>query len=101
MNGDDLLNNSDLLRSLKDVPMVIEHFGHVGFEGGVDRPVIRWVLDMLKQENWWIMVSNGNRDSKLDEGWDDALPYGKHSSRWRPTALSGAATGRIPSGPSG
>ena len=77
VNGDDLLNNSDLLRSIKDVPMVIEHFGHVGFEGGMDRPVIRWVLDMLKQENWWMMVSNGNRDSKMDAGWDDALPYGK------------------------
>ena len=77
VNGDDLLNNSDLLRSLKDVPMVIDHFGHVGFESGMDRPVIRWVLDMLKQENWWMMVSNGNRDSKMDAGWDDALPYGK------------------------
>jgi 2-pyrone-4,6-dicarboxylate lactonase len=56
--------------------MVIDHFGHVGFEGGLNRPVIRWVLDMLKQENWWMMVSNGNRDSKMDAGWDDALPYG-------------------------
>jgi 2-pyrone-4,6-dicarboxylate lactonase len=77
VNGDDLLNNSDLLRSIKDVPMVIEHCGHVGFEGGMERPVIRWVLDMLQQENWWMMVSNGNRDSKMDAGWDDALPYGK------------------------
>jgi len=77
VNGDDLLENSDLLRSLKDIPMVIDHFDHVGFEGGLDRPVIRWVLDMLKQENWWMMVSNGNRDSKMDIGWDDALPYGK------------------------
>jgi predicted TIM-barrel fold metal-dependent hydrolase len=77
VNGEDLLENSDLLRSLKDVPMVIDHFGHVGFGGGLDRPVIRWVLDMLKQENWWMMVSNGNRDSKLDAGWDDAIPYGK------------------------
>lgn len=42
-------------------PMVIDHFGRVGFEGGLDRPVIRWILDMLKQENWWMMVSNGNR----------------------------------------
>jgi 2-pyrone-4,6-dicarboxylate lactonase len=77
VNGEDLLENSDLLRSLKDVPMVIDHFGHVGFDGGMDRPVIRWVLDMLKQENWWMMVSNGNRDSKLDAGWDDAIPCGK------------------------
>jgi len=77
VNGEDLLENSDLLRSIKDVPMVIDHFGHVGFEGGMDRPVIRWVLDMLKQENWWMMISNGNRDSKMDAGWDDAVPYGK------------------------
>ena len=77
VNGEDLLENSDLLRSLKDIPIVIDHFGHVGFEGGLDRPVIRWVLDLLKQENWWMMISNGNRDSKFDAGWDDALPYGK------------------------
>jgi len=77
VHGDDLLNNSNLLRSIKDLPMVIDHFGHVGFEGGLERPVIRWVLDMLKHENWWMMVSNGNRDSKMDAGWDDAIPYGK------------------------
>ena len=77
VNGDDLIENSALLRSLKDVPMVIDHFGHVDFEGGLDRPVIRWVLDMLKRENWWMMVSNGNRDSTMAAGWDDALPYGK------------------------
>ena len=77
VNGEDLLENSELLRSLKDIPMVIDHFGHVGFEGGMERPVIRWVLDMLKHENWWMMVSNGNRDSQMDASWDDALPYGK------------------------
>jgi 2-pyrone-4,6-dicarboxylate lactonase len=77
VNGQDLLDNSALLRSLKDVPMVVDHFGHVGFEGGLERPVIRWVLDMLKQENWWMMVSNGNRDSKMNAGWDDAIPYGR------------------------
>ena len=77
VHGDDLLNNSGLLCSIKDVPMVIDHFGHVGFEGGLERPVIRWVLDVLKRENWWMMVSNGNRDSKMDVGWDDAVPYGR------------------------
>ena len=64
VRGDDLLDNSDLLRSIRDVPMVIEHCGHVGFEGRMDRPVIR-------------MVSNGNRDSRMEVGWDDAVPYGK------------------------
>ncbi len=77
VNGEDLLENSVLLRSIKDVPMAIDHFGHVGFEGGMDRPAIRWVLDSLKLENWWMMISNGNRDSKMESGWDDAIAYGR------------------------
>ena len=36
VNGEDLMENSTLLRSIKDIPMVIDHFGHVGFEGGLD-----------------------------------------------------------------
>jgi 2-pyrone-4,6-dicarboxylate lactonase len=27
--------------------------------------------------NEWMMVSNGNPDSKMDAVWDDAIPYGK------------------------
>ena len=77
VHGADLLENSALLRSINDIPMVIDHFGHVGFEAGLDAPACRWVLDMLKHENWWMMVSNGNRDSKMDRGWDDAVPFGK------------------------
>ncbi len=77
VNGEDLLENSTLLRSLTDIPMVIDHFGHVGFDGGMNRPVTRWVLDSLKLDNWWVMVSNGNRDSHMDASWDDALPYSK------------------------
>lgn len=77
VNGEDLLENAALLRSVKDVPMVVDHFGHVGFEGGMERPVIRWLLETMKQENWWMMISNGNRDSKMAAGWDDAIPYGR------------------------
>ena len=77
VRGDDLLEFSDILKSVKDVPMVIDHLGHVHFEGGFDRPVVRWILDMLKHENWWMMTSNGNRDSTMESGWDDAVPYGK------------------------
>ena len=77
VHGADLLENSALLRSIGDIPMVIDHFGHVGFEAGLDAPACRWVLDMLKHENWWMMVSNGNRDSRMESGWDDAVPFGR------------------------
>jgi predicted TIM-barrel fold metal-dependent hydrolase len=28
-------------------------------------------------KGWWMMLSNGNRDSKMDSGWDDAVPFGR------------------------
>ena len=56
--------------------MLIEHLGHVEYEGGLDQPACRFIIDMLKHENWWMMASNGNRDSAMDAGWDDAVPFG-------------------------
>jgi predicted TIM-barrel fold metal-dependent hydrolase len=74
--AEDLLEHADLLKSIKDVPMLIEHLGHVEYEGGLDQPACRFIIDMLKHENWWMMASNGNRDSAMDAGWDDAVPFG-------------------------
>lgn len=77
VTGDDLLENADLLSSIKDIPLAVDHLGHVGFEGGLDRPCMTWLLDRLKNENWWMMVSNGNRDSAMESGWNDAIAYGR------------------------
>ncbi len=77
VRGNDLIDNSDLLRSVRDIDMVIDHLGHVDLTRGLDGPACRWILDTLKGENWWMMASNGNRDSAHDSGWDDALPFGK------------------------
>jgi len=76
VRGNDLLEYSDVLRAVRDTPMVIEHMGHVDFAAGLDQPVCRWILDRLQNEDWWMMVSNGNRDSKMEAGWDDAVPFG-------------------------
>lgn len=77
VRGNDLIENSNLLRSVKDIDMAIDHLGHVSFTKGLDQPACRWILDTLKNENWWMMVSNGNRDSAMDSGWNDALPFGR------------------------
>ena len=37
----------------------------------------RWLLNMLKNHGWWMMLSNGNRDSKQESGFDDAVPFGR------------------------
>ena len=81
--------------------MVIDHFGHVGFEGGMDRPVIRWVLDIAEAGE---LVDDGvQRQSRFEDGLGlgrRAFPTGEHSSKRRRTASSGAPTGPIRSGQS-
>lgn len=77
VRDDDLLVYSDVLKGIKDVHFAIDHLGHVDLSKGLTNPVCQWILDILKRDNWWIMVSNGNRDSAMEEGWDDALPVGR------------------------
>jgi predicted TIM-barrel fold metal-dependent hydrolase len=57
--------------------MVIDHMGHLDFAPGLGQPAMRWMLDRLSEENWWVKLSNGNRDSVLESGWDDAVPFGR------------------------
>ena len=57
--------------------MVIDHMGHLDLSLGLGQPAMRWILDRLKDENWWVKLSNGNRDSSMETGWDDAIPFAK------------------------
>ena len=77
MDGPDLLDYADVLESIKDVPVSIDHMGRVDFSLGLEQPAVAWILKMLKRDNWWMMVSNGNRTSAMDSGWDDAVPFGR------------------------
>jgi 2-pyrone-4,6-dicarboxylate lactonase len=77
VTADQLIENQAFLDSVTDVPMVIDHMAHVGRHGGVEHPAFRWMLERLRRDNWWMMLSNGNRDSAMDSGWDDAVPIGR------------------------
>jgi 2-pyrone-4,6-dicarboxylate lactonase len=77
MDGSDFLEYADVLASIKNVPMVIDHMGRVDFSLGLQQPAVRWILKMLGTDNWWMLVSNGNRTSAMESGWDDAVPFGK------------------------
>ena len=38
----------------------------------------RWLVDKLKDsDNWWLMLSNGNRLSAMEQGYDDAIPIAR------------------------
>jgi predicted TIM-barrel fold metal-dependent hydrolase len=57
--------------------MVIDHMGHLDFSLGLEQAALRWITDQLKDERWWVKLSNGNRDSAMETGWDDAVPFAK------------------------
>jgi 2-pyrone-4,6-dicarboxylate lactonase len=75
--ADDIEADSDFLESIKDITCVVDHMAHLHFEKGLDQPACRWLLNMMKHEGWWMMLSNGNRDSKMESGFDDAVPFGR------------------------
>lgn len=74
----ELLAYADVLRKVRDMPLVIDHMGRIDFALGRQQPAFRWMMDQLKHdENWWMMVSNGNRMSRMEIGYDDAVPFGR------------------------
>ena len=41
-------------------------------------PTVRWLVERLKDtDNWWLMLSNGNRLSAMESGYDDAIPIAR------------------------
>jgi len=74
--GDEWLDLADLLAKV-EIPVVIDHMGHPELSLGLDQPVLRVLLDLLRNENWWVMISNGDRASAQERGWSDALPVAR------------------------
>lgn len=75
--GPHLLEYAETFSSTKDLTFVVDHMGHVDFSQGLDNPTVRWLIDRLSHHDWWLMLSNGSRLSKMTERWDDAVPFGQ------------------------
>ena len=74
--GPHLLEYADMLASIKDLTICVDHMGHVDFSQGPEGATFQWLLDRIKNHGWWLMLSNGSRLSRMTEGWDDAVPFG-------------------------
>ena len=73
-----VLEVSDFLKTLKNIPVSVDHLGYVDPALGAADPTVRWLVERLKDsENWWLMLSNGNRLSATESGWDDAIPIAR------------------------
>jgi 2-pyrone-4,6-dicarboxylate lactonase len=72
---DAVLEYSDRFKSIKGIPVVVDHLGYVDIARGPSAPSCQWIVDRLENtDNWWVMLSNGNRLSPMEQGWDDAVP---------------------------
>jgi predicted TIM-barrel fold metal-dependent hydrolase len=57
--------------------VVLDHMGRVDFRQGLDQPGMRTVLDLLRDEHWWIMLSGEERHSSRDYPWDDTIAFAR------------------------
>ena len=73
---DDFLAVADELRKI-DFPAIIDHMGGPDYRRGTDQPAVRLILDLLKNGNWWIGLSNGDLRSHAGYPWDDAVEFGR------------------------
>ena len=75
--SDDFLAVEAELRKIR-LPAIIDHMGGPDYRRGTSAPVIRLMLDLLKNDNWWIGLSNGDLRSQAGDPWDDAVEFGRH-----------------------
>ncbi|MBN9051519.1 MAG: amidohydrolase family protein [Rhizobiales bacterium] len=74
--GEEWLDIKDLMAKVK-IPAVIDHMGHMEAHDGIEQPGFKFLLELLKRENWWVMVSNGDRCASAGVPWDDIVPFGR------------------------
>ena len=72
--GEELLEHERILRPLK-LPVLIDHLGGLDFSRDLKQPGCEFILELLKNHGWWMMLSNGDRWSKQGAPLDDAIPF--------------------------
>lgn len=71
--GDYLVEHEERLSAL-DIPVVIDHMCHLDLAMGLNQPAMKTIGRLLQQDNWWIRLSNGDRISRQEQGFDDVFP---------------------------
>lgn len=71
---DDLLTYESWLRPLK-LTVVVDHLAAPDAGRGLDQPGFDVLLQLLKQDNWWMLLANGDRRSVSGFPWDDIAPF--------------------------
>ncbi len=59
------------------VPVVIDHMGRVDASLGLGQPAFRRLLDLMRDERFWVKVSGSERISREAPPWEDAIPFAR------------------------
>jgi 2-pyrone-4,6-dicarboxylate lactonase len=72
IGADELADHIDTFRGVTS-RLLIDHMGRTP----PGHPAWPLVVDLLRRDNIWMLLSNGPRVSKAASGWDDVVPLGR------------------------
>jgi predicted TIM-barrel fold metal-dependent hydrolase len=72
----EMLDIADELRKI-NTPAVIDHMWRIAPKDNASTRALGLMLELLRSENWWVTLSNGDRSSQLQSGWSDMLDFGR------------------------
>jgi predicted TIM-barrel fold metal-dependent hydrolase len=72
---EELADHIEMLSAITSIPVVIDHMARL--KPGARDQSHGMVLDLLKRENFWVLLSNGVRMSAQSSGFDDVVPIGR------------------------
>jgi 2-pyrone-4,6-dicarboxylate lactonase len=67
----------ETLRAITAVPVVIDHMARLKPGNRTRNGAHDLVLDLLRRENFWVLLSNGARMSAQTSEWHDVVPIGQ------------------------
>ncbi len=73
IDADGWAEHIETFRRISAVRLLIDHMGRIP----PAHPARSLVLDLLKRENVWMLLSNGQRQSAQTSGWDDMVELGR------------------------
>jgi len=68
-----VMDQLSMFRSL-DIPVMLDHMGRPDPRSGNADPSLGAILELLKQGNFWVMLSLTEKISRDGEPWDDVIP---------------------------
>jgi predicted TIM-barrel fold metal-dependent hydrolase len=73
IGADEIADYLDMFDRISAVPVLIDHMGRTP----PDHPARKTVVDLLRRDNVWMLLSNGHRMSSEASGWGDIVELGR------------------------